>query len=214
VNVSIVTQEPSPGLDAGSETETGSGDPPTGLGGRDDEVTQGPRLSSLRLAAAVIIAAIVALGALAGWLATRRSRRASSTCEMHFSSRPAASADCQIVATAVTGRASLSRRPRQAGSSGCQYLNLFGRGSMLSCPPTRTHLCFPVVKAGSCLSVNTLGIRQRVRRRRDRRLVPHGLRHTTASLAISAGANVKVVQRLLGHATAALDRYGHLLTMI
>ena len=45
-------------------------------------------------------------------------------------------------------------------------------------------------------------------------LVPHGLRHTTASLAISAGANVKVAQRLLGHATAAmtLDRYGHLLT--
>jgi hypothetical protein len=32
-------------------------------------------------------------------------------------------------------------------------------------------------------------------------------------LAISAGANVKVVQRLLEHATAAmtLDRYGHLL---
>ncbi len=45
-------------------------------------------------------------------------------------------------------------------------------------------------------------------------LVPHGLRHTTASLAISAGANVKVVQRLLGHATAAmtLDRYGHLMS--
>jgi integrase len=45
-------------------------------------------------------------------------------------------------------------------------------------------------------------------------LVPHGLRHTAASLAISAGANVKVVQRLLGHATAAmtLDRYGHLLS--
>lgn len=45
-------------------------------------------------------------------------------------------------------------------------------------------------------------------------LVPHGLRHTTASLAISAGANVKVVQRLLGHATASmtLDRYGHLLS--
>jgi integrase len=41
-----------------------------------------------------------------------------------------------------------------------------------------------------------------------------GLRHTTASLAISEGANVKVVQRLLGHATAAmtLDRYGHLLS--
>jgi integrase len=45
-------------------------------------------------------------------------------------------------------------------------------------------------------------------------LVPHGLRHTTASLAISAGANVKVIQRLLGHATAAmtLDTYGHLMS--
>jgi len=33
-----------------------------------------------------------------------------------------------------------------------------------------------------------------------------------ASLAISAGANVKVVQKLLGHKTAVLtlDRYGHL----
>jgi integrase len=45
-------------------------------------------------------------------------------------------------------------------------------------------------------------------------LVPHDLRHTTAALAIGAGANVKAVQRLLGHATAAitLDRYGHLLS--
>ena len=40
----------------------------------------------------------------------------------------------------------------------------------------------------------------------------HDLRHTCASLAISAGANVKVVQELLGHKTAVLtrDRYGHL----
>jgi hypothetical protein len=45
-------------------------------------------------------------------------------------------------------------------------------------------------------------------------LVPLGLRHTTASPAISAGANVKVVQRQLGHTAAAmtLDRYGHLLS--
>ncbi|MFE6864267.1 tyrosine-type recombinase/integrase [Nocardia sp. NPDC057668] len=43
-------------------------------------------------------------------------------------------------------------------------------------------------------------------------VVPHGLRHTAASLAISAGANIKVVQRMLGHKTAALtlDLYGHL----
>jgi hypothetical protein len=40
----------------------------------------------------------------------------------------------------------------------------------------------------------------------------HDLWHTCASLAISAGANVKVVQKLLGHKTAVLtlDRYGHL----
>jgi len=40
----------------------------------------------------------------------------------------------------------------------------------------------------------------------------HDLRHSCASLAIRAGANVKVVQRLLGHKSAALtlDRYGHL----
>ena len=43
-------------------------------------------------------------------------------------------------------------------------------------------------------------------------LKPHELRHTCASLAIASGANIKVVQRLLGHKTAALtlDRYGHL----
>jgi integrase len=35
-------------------------------------------------------------------------------------------------------------------------------------------------------------------------LCPHGSRHTTALMAISAGANVKVVQRMLGHATAAM----------
>jgi integrase len=41
---------------------------------------------------------------------------------------------------------------------------------------------------------------------------PHGLRHTAASLAIAAGANVKVVQQMLGHksATMTLDLYGHL----
>ena len=43
-------------------------------------------------------------------------------------------------------------------------------------------------------------------------LVPHGLRHTAASLAIAAGADVKVVQQMLGHksATMTLDLYGHL----
>ena len=41
----------------------------------------------------------------------------------------------------------------------------------------------------------------------------HDLRHTCASLGIAAGADVKVLQRMLGHASAALtlDRYGHLM---
>lgn len=41
----------------------------------------------------------------------------------------------------------------------------------------------------------------------------HDLRHTCASLAIAAGADVKVLQRMMGHASAALtlDRYGHLM---
>ena len=41
------------------------------------------------------------------------------------------------------------------------------------------------------------------------RITAHDLRHTAASLAISAGANVKAVQRMLGHASAATrGRYG------
>ncbi|MBW9118854.1 site-specific integrase [Microbacterium trichothecenolyticum] len=44
------------------------------------------------------------------------------------------------------------------------------------------------------------------------RLTPHDLRHTAASLAISSGANVKVVQLMLGHKSAAmtLDVYADL----
>ena len=43
-------------------------------------------------------------------------------------------------------------------------------------------------------------------------ITPHDLQHTAASLAISAGANVKAVQRMLGHAKASmtLDVYADL----
>lgn len=43
-------------------------------------------------------------------------------------------------------------------------------------------------------------------------LTPHSLRHTAASLAIASGADVKVVQQMLGHASATMtvDLYGHL----
>lgn len=43
-------------------------------------------------------------------------------------------------------------------------------------------------------------------------LTPHELRHTAASLGIASGASVKSVQRMLGHASAAmtLDVYSGL----
>uniref|UniRef100_UPI00403382B3 tyrosine-type recombinase/integrase n=1 Tax=Glutamicibacter sp. AOP38-B1-38 TaxID=3457680 RepID=UPI00403382B3 len=44
------------------------------------------------------------------------------------------------------------------------------------------------------------------------RVTPHDLRHTFASFAVSAGANVKVLQKMMGHASAAmtLDVYAEL----
>lgn len=40
---------------------------------------------------------------------------------------------------------------------------------------------------------------------------PHDLRHTAATMAISNGADIKSVQTMLGHATAAftMDVYAH-----
>jgi integrase len=40
---------------------------------------------------------------------------------------------------------------------------------------------------------------------------PHDLRHTCATAAIASGSDIKSVQDLMGHATAAftLDRYAH-----
>ncbi|WP_234356412.1 tyrosine-type recombinase/integrase [Blastococcus sp. Marseille-P5729] len=44
-------------------------------------------------------------------------------------------------------------------------------------------------------------------------LRPHDLRHTCASIWLGAGADPKVVQRVLGHASATMtmDLYGHLI---
>lgn len=43
-------------------------------------------------------------------------------------------------------------------------------------------------------------------------MVLHDLRHTAASIAVSAGGNVKAIQRMLGHESAAmtLDIYADL----
>lgn len=61
-------------------------------------------------------------------------------------------------------------------------------------------------------SSNNGWFRQAVKRAGLPSMVPHDLRHTTASLAVSAGANVKAVQRMLGHSSAAmtLDIYADL----
>ncbi|MFK4102944.1 tyrosine-type recombinase/integrase [Streptomyces sp. NPDC019531] len=46
----------------------------------------------------------------------------------------------------------------------------------------------------------------------DLKVTPHKLRHTAASLAIASGADINVVQTMLGYksATLTLDTYGHL----
>ncbi|WP_205754590.1 tyrosine-type recombinase/integrase [Pseudarthrobacter sp. NamB4] len=43
-----------------------------------------------------------------------------------------------------------------------------------------------------------------IRRAGVPRITPHDLRHSAASFAVSAGAEVKVVQKMLGHSSAAL----------
>ena len=65
---------------------------------------------------------------------------------------------------------------------------------------TRDDLLFPDSRGGFMITPTT---------RENSR---HDPRHTAASLAISSGANVKAVKRMLGHASAAmtLDTYGDL----
>ena len=61
----------------------------------------------------------------------------------------------------------------------------------------------PIFRAGFHVATTAIGIPE---------LHPHELRHTAASLAIASGADVKVVQLMLGHSSAAMtmDVYGHL----
>ncbi|MYS23412.1 tyrosine-type recombinase/integrase [Streptomyces sp. DvalAA-14] len=72
-----------------------------------------------------------------------------------------------------------------------------------------------VVTPGRCLPVKFVPpvvSRTTLRPPPRRQLTPHKLRHTAASLAIASGADVNVVQTMLGHksATLTLDVYGHL----
>jgi integrase len=75
-------------------------------------------------------------------------------------------------------------------------------------------LVFPGIRNGQPLRVSTFrtAFSAAARAIGVPDLYPHQLRHTAASLAIAAGADVKVVQQMLGHssATMTLDTYGHL----
>ena len=79
---------------------------------------------------------------------------------------------------------------------------------------SRDDLVFPAPTGGYLKQPNgTRGWFERARIKAGLpRLTAHDLRHTSASLAISAGANVKAVQRMLGQASAAmtLDVYADL----
>lgn len=79
---------------------------------------------------------------------------------------------------------------------------VFGDGVALLSTPTHRDGWFAQAKRRASASDVTF----------PRALTLHDLRHTAASLAISAGANVKAVQRMLGHASAAitLDTYADL----
>ena len=75
-------------------------------------------------------------------------------------------------------------------------------------------LVFPGIRRGSPLRVTTFrkSFDDAAQAISVPGLYPHQLRHTAASLAIASGADVKVVQQMLGHASATmtLDTYGHL----
>jgi len=79
--------------------------------------------------------------------------------------------------------------------------------ALVFCGPFGEHLRRPKTSEGTSswflAALTTAGLE---------RLTPHDLRHTAASLAVASGANVKAVQRMLGHKSAAmtLDTYADL----
>ncbi|WP_448808464.1 tyrosine-type recombinase/integrase [Agromyces bauzanensis] len=78
-------------------------------------------------------------------------------------------------------------------------------GSLLFPDKYGNHLTTPTIRENSWFdrALDTAGLKA---------MTIHDLRHTAASLAVSSGANVKAVQRMLGHASAAmtLDTYSDL----
>ena len=89
------------------------------------------------------------------------------------------------------------------------------RGAPLRASALRRAMVLPSEELGLCdpvLDADGRPVLDRGRPTFTGHFHPHEFRHTAASLAIASGADVKVVQLMLGHASATmtLDRYGHL----
>ncbi|MCF2526756.1 tyrosine-type recombinase/integrase [Yinghuangia soli] len=89
-------------------------------------------------------------------------------------------------------------RPRLATMKKTDLLFTAPGGGSLRLHNFRPRVFDPAVKAAG---LDELGVH------------PHVLKHTAASLAIAAGADIKTLQTMLGHksATLTLDTYGHLM---
>lgn len=86
------------------------------------------------------------------------------------------------------------------------------RSNRCACTGSRRTWSSPPRRAGRCDSTTGGGFDPACKELGLTDVSPHDLRHTAASLAIQRGANVKAVQRMLGHASAAmtLDVYAGL----
>ena len=78
--------------------------------------------------------------------------------------------------------------------------------------PGDLRLCGPRRRLSAAAKSSTGWFQAAVKRAGVQTITPHDLRHTCASLAVSAGVNVLALQRMLGHTSAkmTLDTYSDL----
>ena len=76
----------------------------------------------------------------------------------------------------------------------------------------RSRLCRPGRRLSPAAESQRGWFARAVKRAKVQKITPHDLRHTCASLAVSAGVNVLALQRMLGHKSAkvTLDTYADL----
>jgi len=116
---------------------------------------------------------------------------------------------------AAAGPSCTSTRSRTSAPGRCRWYPVLYRSSTLGpWGDVLTSRCSRQQQAA--ISVRPTGNARsagpRPRKLRSPHLRVHDLRHTAVTVWIGAGADAKVVQRILGHATATmtLDLYGHL----